>query len=184
MKYKLILADPPWAYRNKKTGGSLKSGSAQKYKVMELRDICELPVGNIADKDCVLFLWATAPLLPEALKVMGAWGFKYKSILVWRKVMSLGLGYWFRGQVEFLLLGVRGKVKAFRCQRANWIQTKVRAHSQKPEEFYEMIESLGIGPKVELFASEEREGWDCIGDKISGGDIKTELNRLTKLKEV
>lgn len=180
MKYKLILADPPWTYRNKRTGGSLKSGSAQKYRVMELQDICGLPIRDLADKDCVLFLWATVPLLPEALKVMQAWGFSYKTSLFWRKLMSLGMGYWFRGQVEILLMGIRGKVKAFRCQKANWIQSKVRQHSQKPEEVYELIESLGIEPKIELFASEERDGWDAVGDRVSGEDIETTLSKMIK----
>ena len=81
--------------------------------------------------------------------------------------MSLGMGFWFRGQVEVCLLGVRGKVKAFRSQRINIIESKVRRHSQKPEEMYELIESLGIDSKIELFAREKRSGWDSWGDELS-----------------
>ena len=89
--------------------------------------------------------------------------------------MSLGMGYWYRGQVEMLLMGVRGKVKAFRIQKPNFIQTKVREHSQKPDEFYELIEATGLEPKIELFARQKRQGWDIWGNELAN-DI--ELERL------
>jgi N6-adenosine-specific RNA methylase IME4 len=165
-KYQVIYADPPYSYRNKRTGGSMISGAADKYPVMSLTDICSVPVPDLADKNSVLFLWATTPLLPEALQVMTAWGFKYKHSIYWRKIMSLGMGYWYRGQVEQLLVGVRGKVKAFRIQKTNIVQAKVRLHSQKPDEFYELIELTGLEPKIELFARNKRPGWSCYGDQI------------------
>jgi N6-adenosine-specific RNA methylase IME4 len=80
--------------------------------------------------------------------------------------MSLGLGYWFRGQVEVCFLGVRGNIKAFRSQEPNFIQTKARAHSQKPDHLYGIIETLNLNPKIELFAREQREGWDTWGNQI------------------
>ena len=166
MKFKTILADPPWQYKNKRTGGSLKSGAAQKYPVISLEKLKAFPINELADKDCILWLWATVPLLPEALEVMKAWGFKYKTTIFWRKIMSLGMGFWFRGQVEMLLLGIKGKIKAFRCQKTNFLQTKVRAHSEKPIEIYEWIEPVSPKPRLELFARRKRIGWYCWGNEI------------------
>jgi len=81
--------------------------------------------------------------------------------------MSLGLGYWFRGQVEVCLFGIKGNIKAFRCQRPNFIQTKARKHSQKPDELYGLIESLNLDPKIELFCRNKRQGWDSFGDQVT-----------------
>ena len=144
----------------------MTSGSASKYQVMELKDICALPIQEIADNDCVLFLWATVPLLPDALSVLLAWGFSYKTAIIWRKIMSLGLGFWFRNQVELCLVDVKGNVKPFRLQRSNFIQTKARKHSQKPDELYEIIEWLPLFPRIELFARNKRDGWDCWGNEV------------------
>jgi len=88
--------------------------------------------------------------------------------------MSLGMGFWFRGQVELCLMGIRGNVKAFRCQKPNFIQSKARSHSQKPEEMYQLIEGLGIEPKIELFARRKVEGWDCWGNEVES-DIELEV---------
>ena len=164
-KYHIIYADPPWQYRNKRTGGSMNSGSASKYNTMSVEELCALPVGELAKKDSTLFLWTTVPMIEDAFKIMKAWRFNYKTMLFWQKIMSWGMGFWYRGQVEILLLGVKGKVKAFRIQRANFIQAKVREHSRKPDEFYELIEMTGLEPRIELFARHEREGWDCWGDE-------------------
>lgn len=167
-KYSVIVADPPWQYRNKNTGGSMKSGSNAKYPTMSLEEICSLPVPTICEKDCVLFLWGTTPLADYPPKVMGAWGFKYKTKIYWRKIMSLGMGYWFRGQIEECLVGIKGNVKAFRLQKPNFIQSKARDHSQKPEEFFQLIEPAiqNMNPKIELFARERRDGWDSWGNEI------------------
>jgi len=165
-KYQIIYADPPWSYKNKRTGGTMQSGAANKYSTMSVGDICALPVSDISDRNSVLFLWATVPLLPEALEVMKAWGFKYKTMLTWRKIMSLGMGFWFRGQTEHLLLGVRGKVKAFRIQKPNFVQCKVGRHSQKPQEFRDLIEMASLQPRIELFAREKTDGWDVWGNEV------------------
>jgi site-specific DNA-methyltransferase (adenine-specific) len=165
-KYRVIYADPPYQYRNVRTGGSMKSGSAQKYPVMKTEDICKLPVNKIGGNDSVLFLWSTVPMLEDALKILHAWGYEYKTAIFWRKIMSLGMGFWFRGQVELCLLGVKGKVKPFRLQKPNFIQTKALRHSQKPEEMRQLIEATGLQPRIELFARQPIEGWDCYGDEI------------------
>ena len=167
-KYKLILADPPWSYDNKNTGGGdMNGGAAANYQTMSIEDICKMDIQSIAEKDSCLFLWTTTPLLQEGLDVMKAWGFKYKTAIYWRKIMSLGMGFWFRGQVETCLFGIRGKIKAFRSQKTNFIQDKVRKHSQKPDALYGMIESLDLNPKIELFARNRRTGWDAWGNEIS-----------------
>ena len=189
-KYKIIYADPPWEYENKKTGRTNGdqpegSGAHTKYPTMNLDELKALPIDDIADKDCVLFMWSTVPLLPEALELMKCWGFAYKTKITWRKIMSLGMGYWFRGQVEDLLLGVRGDIKAFRSQQPNFVEHKCLEHSRKPDIFRKIIEDATkkIGSKrLELFArgdKEERDlfgwnrfdGWDVFGNQIQS-DLK------------
>lgn len=169
-QYNVIYADPAWSYKNKNTGGSFKSGSNAKYETMSIENICNLPVEDISAKNCVLFLWGTVPLLPDAFKVMEAWSFKYKTMITWRKIMSLGMGFWFRGQCEHLLFGVKGNVKAFRLQESNFIQCKALRHSEKPPEFRALIEratkNMEQKNKIELFARETFDGWDAWGNEI------------------
>ncbi len=168
-KYRLIYADPPWQYRNKKTGGSMTSGADSKYPTMSLDELkaLKLPAGP----DCALFLWSTVPMLPDALTLMSAWGFKYKTTLFWRKIMALGMGFWFRGQVEMILLGIKGNVRAFRIQKANFIQAKSLRHSEKPEEFRRLVEMTGLKPRLEMFARRRTKGWDCHGNEIKDGVV-------------
>lgn len=165
-KYQLIYADPPWSYKNKNTGGSMKSGASAKYPTMSVEEICKLPIHEIADKNSVLFLWVTCPMMLEGVKVMEAWGYKYKTKIYWRKIMSLGMGFWFRGQVEELWLGIKGKVPAFGLQIPNFIQTKALKHSQKPEEARKIIEMTNLKPRIELFATKKTSGWDAWGNEI------------------
>ena len=166
-KYKIILADPPWSYKHDCAGRGYKHGASAKYETVPIEELCLLNVCDITDKDSILFLWATTPLLPDAFNVMKSWGFKYKTAIYWRKIMSLGLGFWFRGQVEVCLMGIKGSVKAFHSQKPNFIQSKVRKHSQKPDELYGIIEELDLNPKIELFARQRREGWDAYGNELS-----------------
>lgn len=171
MLYQVIYADPPWQYSNKKTGGTMISGAEAKYPTMTTQDICEMKIP--AAKDSVLFLWATVPLLPEAFKVMDAWGFEYKTMFTWRKIMSMGLGFWWRGQCEHLLFGVKGKIKAFRMQECNFIQTKAGKHSAKPLEFRQLIERATehLPNKLELFAREHHPEWAAFGNQIENSII-------------
>lgn len=169
-RYKVIVADPPWEYRNKNTGGSMVSGASAKYPTMATDDICNLPVKEISEDNCVLFLWTTTPFLQEGLTVMKSWEFKYKTAIYWNKKGKLGLGFWFRGQVEVCLFGIRGKVPAFRSSTPNFIETYPGKHSEKPQEFFKMIEKeLERGelfPKIELFARKKRKGWDSWGNEV------------------
>lgn len=168
--YELIYADPPWPYRNLKTGGSHKSGASQHYNIMSLEDIQALPVKALADKRCALFLCATVPLLPEAVDTMAAWGFKYKTALFWHKTGRLGMGYWFRGQVEVVLLGIRGKVPSFRCQQPNIVSSRPGAHSEKPPELRDLIAGAAYpvlsGARLEMFSRDYFDGWDIFGDEV------------------
>lgn len=154
------------------------SGSDSKYVTLRLVELASLPVKQISSDDSVLFLWATTPLLPDCLSLLPAWGFTYKTSLYWRKVMSLGMGFWYRGQVEQLLLGVRGGVKAFRIQKPNFVQSKVGRHSQKPDEMRVLVDACELSPKLELFATQKVDGWDCIGSAINGEDIHVSLARI------
>lgn len=142
------------------------SGSMAKYKTMSLEEIKVLPIQDIVDKNSVLFLWVTCPMQYEGMEVMTAWGYKYKTKIYWRKIMSLGMGFWFRGQVEECWLGIKGNIKAFRLQAPNFIQSKVRKHSQKPDEVRRLIELTELKPRIELFAREKTEGWDVWGNEV------------------
>jgi N6-adenosine-specific RNA methylase IME4 len=185
-KYNVIYADPPWSYDNKKTGGSMESGAVDKYNLMNNEDIAAMPISELCDKNAVCFMWATVPLMPEAFATLSAWGFEYKTMLTWRKIMSMGMGYWFRGQCEHLLLGVKGKVKPFRMQVANHYQSKAGKHSQKPHYFRELISkaaavSFEQPRKLELFARSregffpdyEYEGWDVYGNQVNNSIVLT-----------
>ena len=167
-KYQIIYADPPWKYNNRRTGGSLNSGAEVKYPVMSIDELLRLPSNDITERNAALFLWTTTPMLQDAFRVMNAWGFDYKTAIYWRKIMSLGMGFWFRGQVEVCLLGIKGKLKPFRIQKSNFIQTKVLKHSEKPEEMRQLIEVIGLQPRIELFARKKVEGWDCWGNEVNG----------------
>ena len=162
----------------------MNSGADSNYPTMALDDICNLPVAGICHKDAVLFLWVTVPMLQEGLEVMKSWGFAYKTMITWRKIMSLGMGYWFRGQTEHLLLGIKGKVKAFRCQRANFIQAKALRHSEKPEEFRQLIEAatVGLNPKIELFARWRVKGWAAYGNEIKNDvELQPQISQMTQI---
>lgn len=196
-KYNVIYADPPWSYDNKKTGRALNGSGANmaaddKYSTMTTDDICNFPIKTIIDKQCILFIWSVVPMMPEAFSVINAWGFQYKTMLTWRKIMSQGLGYWFRGQCEHLLVATIGSPKAFRQQKANYYQSdyellddqvyqhKVGKHSQKPHYFRELISkavsvSFAEPKKLELFARSregffpdyEYDGWDVYGNEVN-----------------
>lgn len=201
-KYNVVYADCPWTYENKKTGGTFESAAENKYTLMTNEDIMNMPIHDITEKNCILFLWVTVPLLPEGMETLKAWGFKYKTMVTWRKIMSMGMGYWFRGQCEHLLVGVKGNVKAFRQQKANFFeskefeldechQSKAGKHSQKPHYFRELIStavevSFNEPKKVELFARSrdglfpdyEYEGWDVYGNQVNNSikmpNVKTD----------
>ena len=181
--FNVIAADPPWKYDNAKTGGSMKSGAMQKYEGMTLTELEAVPVRRIADKDAILFLWATVPMLPEAIILLHSWGFKYKTEITWIKLGRMGLGYWFRGNNEKLLIGVRGHIPPFRHQHKNYMLEFPSRHSAKPSVFHRLVEDAIKGSiphprKIELFARRELPGWTCVGNEIQiGQDVSKTLEQ-------
>ena len=164
-QYQVIYADPAWRYEF----SMVKSDSIENhYPTMSLEEIKNLKVGGIAADNCVLFLWATAPKLVEALEVMQSWGFKYRTNLVWDKE-SIGMGYWFRNQHEILLVGIRGKISPpSQKERISSIFREKRGkHSKKPDMIREYIQSWYKNlSKIELFARERYDGWDAWGNEV------------------
>lgn len=180
-KYQIIYADPPWLYnaRNNKAT-KFGGGACGHYDVMELRDIQNLPIQRIADKNCALFLWVTFPKLKEQLSVFSSWGFKYVTLgFSWIKTNKhnakpfFGVGYYTKSNCEVCLLGIKGKLKPISNGVSSCIISERREHSRKPDEVRERIVQLfGDLPRIELFARQKSVGWDCWGnDKnlIGGG---------------
>lgn len=169
-KYGVIYADPPWRY-----SAWRGQGAAEKhYPTMVLEDIMALPVGELADRDCALFLWATLPMLKEALQVIESWGFRYKTTaFVWIKLnrkgsgIFWGMGYWTRANAELCLLATKGQPKRRAKNVHQVIISHVEEHSKKPEEARRRIEALmGDVPKIELFARRTSPGWDVWGNEV------------------
>ena len=166
-----ILADPPWKFENYSAKGERKGAQAS-YSCMPLDEIQALPVLDLANPaGCVLIMWATAPMLPQAIDTMACWGFKFVSAGAWAKQGSIGTkwsfgtGYWYRSAAEFWLLGRIGKPHS-RCRSIrNLIAAPVREHSRKPAEMRAMIERQFAGPYLELFAREPSPGWMTWGNE-------------------
>ena len=167
--FDVLLADPPWCYDNKNTGGSMKSGSAAKYPTLTVAQLQGMWQGvrSITHPGSVLFLWVTTPMKPEGLSVMKSWGFAYKTTIYWFKLRHYGMGFWFRGGVEELLVGARPRAKALRCQERNVIEAQPTRHSRKPDESYDLIECATPGmTRAELFATRRRPGWSAWGNEV------------------
>lgn len=172
--FKTILADPPWQFQNRTGKMAPEHKRLNRYGTMTLNDILSLPVENIAEETAHLYLWVPNALLPEGLAVLAAWGFNYKSNLVWHKVRKdggpdgRGVGFYFRNTTELILFGVRGKdartLQPGRSQ-VNIIRSMKREHSRKPDEQYQIIESCSPGPYLELFARGSRNGWTTWGNQ-------------------
>ena len=166
----MMYADPQWGYEMKKGQG----GAENHYATMGIEESCSRPVQEICDKDCALFLWVTFPQLPEAFKVIKAWGFCYKTVaFVWIKQNKsgkgyfFGLGYWTRSNAEICLLAVRGKPKRISKKVFQLIVSPLQEHSKKPEEARKrIVELMGDLPRIELFARRQSVGWDVWGNEV------------------
>lgn len=173
-KYQIIYADPPWRYE---FSPSKSRDIENKYPTMDLKDICSLPVAKVSDENCVLYLWATAPKLLEALSVMDSWGFIYRTCMIWDKEI-IGMGRWFRGQHELVLVGLKGKIHTPPPpQRISSVYKEKRTrHSKKPDYIRnKILEWYPDKNKIELFARQKAEGWDVWGNEVES-DI--DLNEL------
>ncbi len=173
-KFATVLADPPWQFQNRTGKIAPEHHRLNRYPTMTLQDICDLPVEGVVADTAHLYMWVPNALLPDGLQVMQAWGFSYKSNLVWHKIRKdggsdgRGVGFYFRNVTEILLFGVRGKnartLDAGRRQ-VNMIETRKREHSRKPDEQYKLIEACSPGPYLEMFARGERPNWTVWGNQ-------------------
>jgi N6-adenosine-specific RNA methylase IME4 len=173
-RFGTILADPPWQFQNRTGKVAPEHKRLSRYGTMTLDDIKALPVATVACNTAHLYLWVPNALLPEGIAVMRAWGFQYKSNLVWHKIRKdggsdgRGVGFYFRNVTELILFGVRGKnartLKPGRTQ-VNYLCSRKREHSRKPDEQYDLIESCSPGPFLELFARGDRKNWISWGNQ-------------------
>jgi N6-adenosine-specific RNA methylase IME4 len=155
---------------------------------MSVEKLCALPVQDIAGEDCAMFFWVTSPMLPEALQIIKAWGFKFKTAaFVWLKKNKkadsffFGLGFWTRGNVEICLLATRGRPKRQNRGISQLIVSPIEAHSKKPDVVRDkIVELMGDISRIELFARERAEGWDALGNEIDGRDIRDALMDVVK----
>jgi len=169
-KYQIIYADPPWSYQGK----MMNSSVTDHYSVMSIKNICNLPVKEIADKDCILFMWVTMPKLNECFEVIKAWGFEYKSCaFTWVKKNKksnswfMGLGRWTRANAELCLLATKGKPKRISAGVHSIIDNPIEQHSKKPDITKDrIIQLVGDLPRIELFARQKTIGWDAWGNEI------------------
>ncbi len=173
-RFATILADPPWQFENRTGKMAPEHKRLARYPTMKLDEICDLPVEAIAADRAHLYLWVPNALLPDGLKVMQHWGFKYKSNIIWYKIRKdggpdrRGVGFYFRNVTEILLFGVRGKdIRTLAPARSqeNIISSRKREHSRKPDEQYELIEKCSWGPRLELFARGPRDNWTVWGNQ-------------------
>lgn len=177
-RFGTVLADPPWRFLNRTGKVAPEHRRLARYGTMTVEEISALPVAEIVEPTAHLYLWVPNALLPEGLKVMSAWGFTYKSNVVWHKLRKdggsdgRGVGFYFRNVTEMILFGTRGKnarTLAPGRRQVNYIGTRKREHSRKPDEQYRIIETCSPGPHLELFARGVRPGWTTWGDQATEG---------------
>ena len=175
-RFACVLADPPWQFINRTGKVAPEHRRLSRYGTMEMPDIARLPVADIAAETAHLYLWVPNALLPEGLAVMRAWGFDYKSNLVWHKIRKdggsdgRGVGFYFRNVTELVLFGVRGRnarTLAPGRTQVNFLATRKREHSRKPDEIFPIIEACSPAPRIELFARGVRPGWTSWGNEAT-----------------
>lgn len=175
-RFGVILADPPWRFANRTGKMAPEHRRLSRYGTMDTDEICALPVAQVTKETAHLYLWVPNALLPMGLEVMAAWVFTYKSNLIWHKIRKdggsdgRGVGFYFRNVTEMILFGVRGRnarTLAAGRRQVNYLATRKREHSRKPDEQYDLIEACSAGPYLELFARGKRKGWVSWGNEAS-----------------
>lgn len=172
-KFSTILADPPWQFQNRTGKVAPEHKRLNRYPTLTLKEIKDIPVSNVAAESSHLYLWVPNALIPEGLEVLKAWGFEYKTNLIWHKIRKdggpdgRGVGFYFRNTTEVVLFGIKGKLRTLDPGRSqvNIIKTRKQEHSRKPDELYEIVESCSPGPYLELFARGTRKGWTGWGNQ-------------------
>lgn len=169
-KYKIIYADPPWEYRNM---GNIQATANSHYQTMKQKDIEELPIKNICEKNCICFMWVTMPKLQEGLDTLKAWGFEYKTCgFTWIKKNKngsnfFGVGWYTKSNAELCLIGTKGKPQKASNKVSQIIESVREEHSKKPSIARDkIVEFCGDLPRIELFARQSVEGWDCWGNEV------------------
>jgi len=188
-KYKIILADPPWQFKNYNDDKS-KHWAGDHYGLMTTEDICKMPIKDIADDDCILFIWGTFPKLPDCLEVIKSWGFTYKTLgFIWYKTTKdndfvMGMGYWTRSNTEYCLLATKGNPKRINASISQIIKSPRLKHSEKPPIIRQkIIELMGDLSRVELFARQRFEGWDIFGNEAPNQtQVLLSQNRIIEIK--
>lgn len=166
-KYRVIYVDPPWQYGDERSGGN-HGGAVDHYNTMGINELKNMPIASLAEDNAVLFLWGTAPLLPEALEIINAWGFKYKTNFIWDKVKH-NMGHYNSVRHELLLIATKGSCTPDNVQLFDSVQSIERTdrHSEKPEEFRKIIDTLyTYGNKLEMFARKQTDGWEVFGNEL------------------
>lgn len=175
-RFQTVLADPPWRFQNRTGKMAPEHRRLSRYGTMTVEEIAALPVAAVTDEPAHLYLWVPNALLAEGLHVLEAWGFTYKSNIVWHKIRKdggpdgRGVGFYFRNVTELVLFGVRGKnarTLAAGRRQVNFIATRKREHSRKPDELYDVIQACSRGPYLELFARGVRRGWTSWGNQAN-----------------
>jgi N6-adenosine-specific RNA methylase IME4 len=189
-KFGTILADPPWKFQNRTSKVAPEHKRLYRYDTMSNEDIIAMPVKEIALDMSHLYLWVPNALVETGLQVMKAWGFEYKTMLIWYKIRKdggpdrRGVGFYFRNVTEIVLFGVRGSLRTGKQGRSqeNIILSQKRGHSRKPDEIFPIIEACSPGPYLELFARQKRKGWESWGNETEkfDNDLQTYTNIFKK----
>jgi N6-adenosine-specific RNA methylase IME4 len=178
-EWSTVLADPPWRFLNRTGKVAPEHQRLNRYDTMTVEEISAIPVASVMAAKAHCYLWVPNALLREGLEVLAAWGFTYKSNIVWHKIRrdggsdGRGVGFYFRNVTELVLFGVRGSMRTLQPGRrqVNLFATRKREHSRKPDELYDIIEACSPGPYLELFARYPRDGWEVWGDEAAS-DVK------------
>ena len=173
-KYSIIYADPPWEFKYYSKKGEKKKSAQAHYNCMKLEDIAELPINELSENDCILFMWVTMPFLEKCFDVIKAWGFEYKTCgFTWVKKNKVadsyffGNGHWTRANAELCLITTKGKPKRVSASVRQICDARIMEHSRKPDEIRDRIVQLcGDLPRIELFARQYVDGWDCWGNEV------------------
>jgi len=184
--FKSLIIDPPWPYDRTSQNAKLTGYADKQYALLSIADLAQLPINKIMDPDeAYVFMWATGPFLPDAISLLPAWGFKFITSAVWVKSTGMGVGYWFRGDHEHILVGKRARAPSIRTAkrsvfRIDWPRGR---HSTKPDFLHELVEAKFPAPRIEIFGRRPRKGWVIFGNEAPGDgtDIRASLAALSML---
>lgn len=191
-KFRTILADPPWRFQNRTGKMAPEHKRLNRYETLDFADLAEMPISLVAEEQSHLYLWVPNALLPEGLALMKAWGFKYKTNIIWHKIRKdggpdgRGVGFYFRNTTEIVLFGIKGNLRTLKRGRSqvNIVKTQKQEHSRKPDQLYEIIEGCSPGPFLEVFARGRREGWSVFGNQAEDYNISWETYNHNSAKKV